>query len=84
MVFARRLYRRVDEWSQTPSRAPYAVLIGVASALRFFGVSAVLGDAMIAGAVALGGTTTLLQYPFDPNRDEYIANTEHGSGTHIQ
>jgi hypothetical protein len=70
MVSPRRLYRRLDEWARNRSRASYAVLVGVTSGLTFLGVSALFGDAMIAGAAASGGTMILLQYVFVSNPSE--------------
>jgi len=63
----RGLYRRLDDRVRDLSRVPYALLVGLVSAMGVFAVRLLLpGDGSF-GPIAMGIAMAVVYYVFDPN-----------------
>ncbi len=63
-----QLYRRVDVWARSLSRAKYAVLTGTLTGITVFVFGLLLGDWLLFQAVLMSVTLAVVYYMLDPNR----------------
>ncbi|OYR45989.1 hypothetical protein DJ81_04095 [Halorubrum sp. Hd13] len=63
----RGLYQRLDDCVRGLSRVPYALLVGLVSAVGVFAVRLLLSGDGSFGPVLMGITMAVVYYAFDPN-----------------
>lgn len=66
MTNVRLAYDRFEEWVRDRSRAGFAVLVGLASALSVLAVSVLVDEATVLDASMMGLSMTAAYYFFDP------------------
>jgi len=67
MSLPRQLYRGLNTKVRNLSRGPYALFIGLSSAVGVFVVRSLLPGEGSFGPIAMGISMTVVYYMFDPN-----------------
>jgi hypothetical protein len=62
-----QLYRHLDDWARNLSRARYAGLQGILSAVIMFTVGMLLSESLLVEAVAMGISVAVFYYWFNPD-----------------